>query len=206
MGAVYARLFEWGLRLIAATALLQFWAQACKIWLQHPTHLTLLALLLTESLSVLLVLASQPPVTRDWHPVALVTSLPATFYFLALDLGEGVRLLPDSLSTGLMLAGALWQIFAKLSLGRAFGLLPAQRSIVTGGAYRVVRHPIYLGYLISHIGFFCAQASLRNLMVYGGLYALQWMRIEREERWLAHQDSYRIYQARVRWRILPGLY
>jgi len=200
------RLFEWGLRLAAASALLQFWTQACAVWLQHPTHLTLLALLLTETLSVLLVLSSRLPVTRDWHPAALATSLPATFYFLALDLDEGQHLLPDSFTTGLMLAGALWQIFAKLSLGRAFGLLPAQRSIVTRGAYRIVRHPIYLGYLISHCGFLCAQASLRNLLVYGGLYALQWMRMEREERWLARQDAYRIYQARVRWRLLPGLY
>ncbi|MHB8352831.1 MAG: methyltransferase family protein [Burkholderiales bacterium] len=200
------RLFEWELRLLVAAALLQFWIQACAVWLQHPTHLTLLALLLTETLSVLLVLSSRPPVTRDWHPAALATSIPATFYFLALDLNEGQRLLPDILTTGLILSGALWQIFAKLSLGRAFGLLPAERSIVTSGAYRVVRHPIYLGYLISHCGFFCAQASPHNLLVYGGLYTLQWVRIEREERWLARQNTYQIYQRRVHWRLLPGLY
>jgi protein-S-isoprenylcysteine O-methyltransferase Ste14 len=202
-----SRLFEWGLRLAAAAALLQFWIKACAVWLQHPEHATLLALLLTETLSVLLVLSSRQPITRDWHPAALATSLPATFYFLALDLGEGRQLLPTPLTTGLLFAGALWQIFAKLSLGRAFGLLPADRNIVTRGAYRVVRHPIYLGYLVSHSGFFCAHASLRNLLVYGGLYALQWMRIEREERWLLrHQDAYRAYQGRVRWRLLPGLY
>ncbi len=203
---MHSRLFEWGLRLAVAAALLQFWVKACAIWLQHPDHPTLLALLLTETLSVLLVLLSRHPITRDWHPAALATSLPATFYFLALDLGGGRHLLPDRFTTALMLSGALWQIFAKLSLGRAFGLLPANRNIVTHGAYRVVRHPIYLGYLISHSGFLLAHASLRNLLIYGGLYVLQWMRIEREERWLARQDVYRVYKGCVRWRLLPGLY
>ncbi len=201
-----SHLIEWGLRLAAATALLQFWVKACAVWLHHPQHPTLLALLLTETLSVLLVLFSRQPLTRDWHPAALATSLPATFYFLALDLGDGRQLLPEHITTGLMLAGALWQIFAKLSLGRAFGLLPAERHIVTRGAYRLVRHPIYLGYLISHSGFFCAHASLRNFLIYGGLYILQWLRIEREERWLARQGAYRSYQGCVRWRLLPGLY
>ncbi len=200
------RLLEWGLRLIVAALLLQFWAKACALWLQYPGHLTLLSLVLTETLSVSLVLTSRNPVTRDWHPVALITSLPATFYFLVLDLDTGQNLLPETISSSLILCGALWQIFAKLSLGRAFGLLPADRKVVTHGAYRVVRHPIYLGYFISHSGFLAAHASLHNLLVYSGLYVLQWIRIEREERWLAQQDTYRAYQARVRWRLLPGLY
>ncbi len=194
------------MRLAAAALLLQFWTRVHAAWVQHPAHLTLLSLLLTETLSVLLVLANRTPVTRDWHPAALATSLPATFYFLALDLDAGQSLLPDPFPAGLILCGALWQIFAKLSLGRAFGLLPADRHIVTRGAYRMVRHPIYLGYLISHCGFLVGRASLHNLLVYAGLYLLQGVRMAREERWLARHDAYRAYRARVRWRLLPGLF
>ena len=37
----------------------------------------------------------------------------------------------------------------KLSLGRSFGLMPANRGVVSTGMYRLVRHPIYLGYLVT---------------------------------------------------------
>jgi protein-S-isoprenylcysteine O-methyltransferase Ste14 len=47
-------------------------------------------------------------------------------------------------------------------LGRSFGLLPAQRGLVVVGPYRFVRHPIYFGYLIGHIGFLLVNFSWRN--------------------------------------------
>ena len=41
--------------------------------------------------------------------------------------------------------GLLIVIAGKVSLGRSFGLIPANRGIVSTGLYRLVRHPIYLG-------------------------------------------------------------
>src|SRR2546430_13476301 len=52
--------------------------------------------------------------------------------------------------------GLLIVIIGKLSLGRSFGLTPANRGVVSTGIYQFVRHPIYLGYLITHIGFVLA--------------------------------------------------
>ena len=52
--------------------------------------------------------------------------------------------------------GLLVVIAGKLSLGRSFGLMPANRGIVSTGLYRLVRHPIYLGYLITHDAFVAA--------------------------------------------------
>ena len=51
----------------------------------------------------------------------------------------------------------------KLSLGRSFGLLPANRGIVSTGMYRLVRHPIYLGYLVTHVAFLFAHPTVWNL-------------------------------------------
>ena len=50
-------------------------------------------------------------------------------------------------------------IAGKMTLGRSFGLMPANRGIVSSGVYRIVRHPIYLGYLITHVAFIFANPS-----------------------------------------------
>lgn len=197
---------EWAWRLAASGLLARFWADVFALWALHPASPTLLALLLSETLTILLLLASTRPALRDLRPLAVAASLGATFHFLALDLGASRHLLPETTCTILMLTGLLWQIYAKLSLGRAFDLLPARRGTVARGAYRLVRHPIYLGYLVTHCAFLASHASLRNGAVYAGLYGLQLIRIRREERCLAADPAYARYRARVRWRLLPGLY
>ena len=40
--------------------------------------------------------------------------------------------------------------------------------IVSAGLYRVVRHPIYLGYLITHVAFLLANGTFTNLLIFLG--------------------------------------
>ena len=61
--------------------------------------------------------------------------------------------------------GLLIVVAGKVSLGRSFGLTPANRGIVSTGVYRLVRHPIYLGYLITHVGFVAANATAWNAVL-----------------------------------------
>lgn len=102
--------------------------------------------------------------------------------------------------------GIAWQLFAKLSLGRSFGLLPANRGVVSTGAYRFMRHPIYTGYLLSEIGFLLANFSTRNLVTIGVWMLLQIGRISMEERVLSEDADYRAYKATVRYRLIPGVF
>jgi protein-S-isoprenylcysteine O-methyltransferase Ste14 len=87
-----------------------------------------------------------------------------------------------------------------MSLGRSFAILPANRGVVTGGAYRFVRHPIYAGYLAGHILFLLSSFSVYNFTVY----AIH--RILREECILALTEEYRDYLGRVRYRLCPGIF
>ena len=97
-------------------------------------------------------------------------------------------------------------IAGKLSLGRSFGLMPANRGVVSSGLYRLVRHPIYMGYLITHAGFVAANPTLWNLvMLVGADIALMW-RAVCEEQTLSRDAAYREYQQTVRWRVVPGVF
>jgi protein-S-isoprenylcysteine O-methyltransferase Ste14 len=102
--------------------------------------------------------------------------------------------------------GLLVVIGGKISLGRSFGLIPANRGIVSSGLYRLVRHPIYLGYLITHIAFVVANPTLWNVALLLTADVALFARAVCEERTLAHDEAYRAYQTRVRWRVVPGLF
>ncbi len=117
-----------------------------------------------------------------------------------------VALAPQVLTAGVSLAGLLIVIGGKLSLGRSFGLMPANRGIVCTGLYRLVRHPIYMGYLITHVAFVAANPSLWNvaLLVMADIALLA--RAVCEEGTLAEDPAYREYQTKVRWRVCPGVF
>jgi protein-S-isoprenylcysteine O-methyltransferase Ste14 len=113
---------------------------------------------------------------------------------------------PELVTVLLSAAGLSVVIAGKLSLGRSFGLMPANRGVVSSGLYRLVRHPIYMGYLITHTGFLLANPTMWNiLMVVGADLALM-RRAVCEEQTLAKDDAYRSYQQTVRWRVLPGVF
>ena len=199
-------LWEWALRLLAAAAVGIFWWKAYQNWQHNDRQIVLLLFVFTETLTILMLLINQVPTVRDWNPISVISSLFATFYFLLLDPFGGESLLPAQVCAIFILFGALWQIFAKISLGCSFGLLPALRSIRTQGAYHYVRHPIYMGYLICDFGFFLAHFNIQNFCVYLGLYSLQVIRIFREERLLSQSRAYQQYQSAVRWRLVPGVF
>lgn len=193
-------------RACAAVMLGTFTYAAILRWSADPGRVTLLLLVVSECFTVGLSLFSRVPVRRDWTPFAYICSIGATYYFLAVQLGPGLKIVPDSVGAALQVAGICWQIFAKASLRRSFGILPANRGIVSTGAYGFVRHPMYLGYFIADIGFLLSNFGVQNLLVYGIQFALQAGRIAREERLLSNDALYRAYRSKVRYRVFPGLY
>src|SRR6185312_7091373 len=105
-----------------------------------------------------------------------------------------------------IISGFLIQISAKIILWRSFGVVPAAREIKVRGPYRFVRHPMYAGYIIQHIGFLLAYPMLWNFAVYSGALVVQIARILREERILSGKPLYREFSSLVRYRLLPGVF
>jgi protein-S-isoprenylcysteine O-methyltransferase Ste14 len=91
-------------------------------------------------------------------------------------------------------------IAAILSLGRSFGIAPADRGLRTGGLYRWLRHPLYAAELWFYIGYLLGNWSWRNLVVFIVALVLIVLRIRYEE---ALIDGYDGYARQVRWRLLP---
>lgn len=161
--------------------------------------------LIAEALTALLIIIRRPAraVTlrsQDWLIAFLGTALP--MYVRA----GGTPLLPPVIGTALMFSGLLLAIFAQATLRRSFGLVAANRGPVAAGPYRLIRHPMYAGYIIIFVGFFLNNPLLQNLVVYTVTIVLQVMRILAEEKVLRNDPAYGAYAGRVRYRLLPALF
>jgi protein-S-isoprenylcysteine O-methyltransferase Ste14 len=143
----------------------------------------------------------------DWTLTILASSTPllVTPPLLATS-GGAEALLPERVCTALMLFGFLFQWSAKMTLGRSYGILPANRGVKTRGPYAFVRHPIYLGYTITHIGFLLYAPNLWNVTVYAAGFVFQVLRIFAEERLLARDEAYRDFSRAVPYRLIPGVF
>ena len=109
--------------------------------------------------------------------------------------------------TGLLVQalGVLLLVVSLLSLGRSFGLVPANRGIQTRGAYRVVRHPIYAAELILFVGILIESPSARAAALVVSMFLGQIYRALAEERLLKRDPRYREYMSRTRHRLIPGI-
>lgn len=169
-------------------------------------RLNVLLLLISETLTFIWLLLARRPLVRDWNPFTVFVALTAGFGSGMISLDAGAAIIPLYVAAPLQFL-ALWiVIWGKMSLGRSFAILPANRGVVTGGAYQYVRHPIYAGYLMGHILFLLSSFSIYNFAVYATITLFQVHRILREERILALTPEYREYLERVRYRLIPGIF
>jgi protein-S-isoprenylcysteine O-methyltransferase Ste14 len=105
--------------------------------------------------------------------------------------------------------GVIVVAWARIALGRSFTVLPRPRQggeLVTGGPFRVVRHPVYLGATLLFVGLSLLY-SWSSLILSVAL-ALLWAAKARvEERYLVERfPAYEEYRRRVRRRLVPFVY
>jgi hypothetical protein len=173
---------------------------------QETGRITGLLLLFGELLVVVLTVfrRSAVRVDRTWR-ARLLTGLSTGGPLMLRPLTSG-GLAADAITAALSAVGLSISLGGKLSLGRSFGLMPANRGIVCSGLYRAVRHPIYSGYLMTHLAFLIAHPSMWNIVLLTLADAALLARAVREERTLGEDPEYVRYLGLVRWRVCPGLF
>jgi protein-S-isoprenylcysteine O-methyltransferase Ste14 len=106
----------------------------------------------------------------------------------------------------LVTLAAVFSVVCLLTIGNQFGVRPALRGLVTGGPYRLVRHPLYLSYVIAAIGFNLQVWNLATLLLVLLGWAALVYRILSEERVLSRDAGWPAYVALVRYRLVPRVW
>ena len=109
-------------------------------------------------------------------------------------------------STLLILAGNALAVFVLVRLRGSFSIMAEARQLVTSGAYRYVRHPLYLTEEIATIGSVMQFLSAWTTMLLVAQIAFQLRRIANEETLLTDVfPEYAKYRQKTA-RIIPGIY
>ena len=140
--------------------------------------------------------------TRAWAP------LPGTWYALSGPWWWA--------SVGVQAAGVLVTLLAArtLSLRELMGLDPPRQAagqngeaaLETRGLYRLVRHPIYLGWVLFVVGAPLMTSTRLLFAVLSVAYLVVAVPYEERSLEASFGEAYRAYRTSVRWRIVPGVY
>ena len=141
------------------------------------------------------------------NPLFWILAFVATYGTLGPTLfsERGIELVPSIVSNLVAVLAMAIVIFARVSLGRNIGFVPAQRQLVTTGAYGLVRHPIYTGIFVAYAGLILRAYSPLNLAMVLVISALFLIKSIIEENFLKSDPEYAEYMNRVRYRWFPGI-
>lgn len=106
----------------------------------------------------------------------------------------------------LVTIGAFLSLASLISIGRRFGIRLALRELATKGPYRLVRHPMYLAYIIADIGYNLQEWNFGTALLVMAGWASLLYRIYAEERILSHHAEWSSYITQVRYRLIPGIW
>jgi protein-S-isoprenylcysteine O-methyltransferase Ste14 len=172
------------------------------------TQLQYFATIVLSLVVVVALIKRHPPIARTPSYAMKLVAIAGT---MSPILFWGIQPIPVSvaiyLTSGLLiLIGTIIMVVGFWGLGDSIGVIPDVRRLKTGGIYSLIRHPIYLGELISLLGLVLTCNSRPAWMLFLLCAGLQYLRLIFEERVLREKIlDYRAYAAQT-WRLIPYVY
>jgi protein-S-isoprenylcysteine O-methyltransferase Ste14 len=152
----------------------------------------------------------------SWLSWRLLTVAAWIFLLLPMDVAVlRLRLVPSTdlwacLGLGLHLAGLLYSVWARLTLGSNWSskvTIKEGHQLIRSGPYAYTRHPIYTGIIMGGVGTAVVMGDLQAWLGVGFLIGAFQQKLSVEERFMRDQfgSSYDSYAAKVK-RLIPFLY
>jgi protein-S-isoprenylcysteine O-methyltransferase Ste14 len=169
-------------------------------------RVTGLLLLVGESLVVVLTILRRRTQIVDRSVAAVVLTTLSLVGPALLRANDAAPLATDAMTALVSPVGLSLVVAGKIALGRSFGVVPANRGVVVRGPYTFVRHPIYTGYLVTHLSFLVAHPTPWNISIVLVADTALVLRALMEERVLSADVEYQSYCQRVGWHLVPGVF
>ena len=145
----------------------------------------------------------RPPRRVSLNPWYWLLTYVETYWLSMPILRPGRRIVSGTVYDAVALCGLAIAAWARLSLGRNIGFIPAQRELVMTGAYRYMRHPVYTSLMVVFTSVALSLYSVRNVVLIAiGIF---WFLLKSvvEERFLGEDPQYAAYIQKVRFRWIP---
>ena len=169
-------------------------------WIYVLQHVIVLAIAMTRPL----------PQAQDHSPGAnTAVAVSITYPYAQVIYLQSVPGLPAWPAGGLALivVAACLSLASLCTIRRSFGIRPALRgTLATSGPYRLMRHPMYLSYMLGDLGYNLQEWNPGTVLLTAAGWASLIYRIHAEERVLSRSPQWSRYESTVRGRLVPGIW
>ena len=159
-------------------------------------------------LVVVLLLTRSDAKAKSRRVLPRVAAYAGTFAPFLLGFAESSQVVPGLAlaAVSIQAIGMAFVVYSLAILRRSFGVAPQVRALVRSGPYRFIRHPLYVGEIVTLTGAVLMGPSWQKVVILMVTAAVQVYRAIQEERLLsAHDPEYAAYMTATK-RFVPGLF